>query len=203
MATGSKILLVGGFIEIIELCEALGKEIAGIIDPDCHRNFFGYRVLGTDNDVPSLRERLGNIPVVLTPDSPVDRERLRKLYNEARFEPCTLIHPLAVVSHRAQVGEGAVIQHGAHISALVSLGRDVKVNVRANLMHEVKVGDFSTIAPNAVVLGRVRIGHGAYVGANATILPALSVGDGAVVGAGAVVTRNVPANATVKGNPAR
>jgi hypothetical protein len=43
----------------------------------------------------------------------------------------------------------------------------------------------------------------ASIGANATILPGLTIGANAMVGAGAVVTRDVPPNAIVVGNPAR
>jgi dTDP-4-dehydrorhamnose 3,5-epimerase-like enzyme len=43
---------------------------------------------------------------------------------------------------------------------------------------------------------------GASIGANATILPGLTIGKNALVGAGAVVTRSVPQNAIVVGNPA-
>ena len=42
----------------------------------------------------------------------------------------------------------------------------------------------------------------AAIGANATILPGIVIGGGAMVAAGAVVTRDVPENAVVKGNPA-
>jgi dTDP-4-dehydrorhamnose 3,5-epimerase-like enzyme len=45
--------------------------------------------------------------------------------------------------------------------------------------------------------------QGASIGANATILPGLEIGASAMVGAGAVVTRSVPPNAVVVGNPAR
>jgi hypothetical protein len=44
---------------------------------------------------------------------------------------------------------------------------------------------------------------GASIGANATLLPGISIGSRAMVGAGAVVTRSVPANAVVVGNPAK
>ena len=43
----------------------------------------------------------------------------------------------------------------------------------------------------------------ASIGANATILPGLMIGERAMVGAGAVVTRNVPPDTIVTGNPAR
>ena len=47
------------------------------------------------------------------------------------------------------------------------------------------------------------IKQGASIGSGATILANLTVGDNAIVGAGSVVTKNVPPNAIVAGNPAR
>jgi acetyltransferase-like isoleucine patch superfamily enzyme len=47
------------------------------------------------------------------------------------------------------------------------------------------------------------IRRGAAIGSSATILCGVTVGEGAVVGAGSVVTKDVPAGATVAGNPAR
>ena len=44
---------------------------------------------------------------------------------------------------------------------------------------------------------------GASIGSGATILSNLVIGENAIVGAASVVTRNVPANAIVAGNPAR
>ena len=48
----------------------------------------------------------------------------------------------------------------------------------------------------------VRIGKKCFIGARAIVLKGVTIGDGAVVGAGAVVTNDVPAGATVAGNPA-
>ncbi|MCZ3367964.1 hypothetical protein NYZ76_02315 [Acinetobacter baumannii] len=44
--------------------------------------------------------------------------------------------------------------------------------------------------------------QGASIGGNATILPGIKIGRNALVGAGAVVTKDVPENAIVVGNPA-
>jgi maltose O-acetyltransferase len=49
----------------------------------------------------------------------------------------------------------------------------------------------------------VVIGKNVWIGGGAIILPGVTVGDDALIGAGSVVTRDVPAGATVVGNPAR
>lgn len=49
----------------------------------------------------------------------------------------------------------------------------------------------------------IHIGHDVWIGGRAIICPGVTIGDGAVIGAGAVVTRSVPANTVVAGNPAR
>lgn len=49
----------------------------------------------------------------------------------------------------------------------------------------------------------VKVGNGVWIGANVTILPGVTVGENAVIAAGAVVTKDVPANSIVGGNPAK
>ena len=50
---------------------------------------------------------------------------------------------------------------------------------------------------------RTRVGRGASIGSGATLLGGITIGENALVGAGSVVTKDVPAGATVAGNPAR
>ena len=63
--------------------------------------------------------------------------------------------------------------------------------------HVVLAGD------GQVSLGQTVIKRGAAIGSGATLLCGITVGENAVVGAGSVVTRDVPANTVVAGNPAR
>jgi sugar O-acyltransferase (sialic acid O-acetyltransferase NeuD family) len=198
-----RILLVGAFQEIVELCEVCDIEIAGIFDEQAEGDFMGHKILGRDEDARLLVDRLRDVPVLIVPDAPAVRRRLAAYYLSLGYRPASLVSPRAVVSKSASIGPGTVVQSCCHISTSVRIGEFAKVNAAANIMHDSVVGNFTTIAPSAVILGRVSVGAACYVGANATLLPDIGVGEEAIVGAGAVVTRDVAARAVVVGNPAQ
>ena len=199
-----QVLLVGAFHEMIELCEDSGFEIVGLIDNAVKTSdYFGYPVLGTDEDAKMLHEKYPMCSVVITPDAPSVRKRLVRQYVSLGFEFATIVHPSAMISKTAYIGQGSVIQRGVNVSSNTCIGRFCKLNTNANVMHDNHVGDFSTIAPNAVLLGYVNLGECAYIGANSTVLPNHTIGNGSIVGAGAVVVKDVPSGRTVVGVPAK
>ena len=51
--------------------------------------------------------------------------------------------------------------------------------------------------------GRIHIKRGAYIGCNTVVCKPVTIGENAVVGPGSVVTKDVPPNTVVVGNPAR
>ena len=191
MDNNKEIILVGGFHEIIELCEICNKKIIGIIDNQLKHKYLGYRILGNDKMALYLFKEFGNIPIIVTPDIPVARKKLVKYYLNIGYKFCDLIHPNATISKYANIGNGIVIQNGVNISANVVVEDFVKINTYANIMHDSQIGEYTTIAPNVVILGKVKISGLCYIGSNATILPGREIGKGAIIGAGAIVTKNV------------
>lgn len=57
--------------------------------------------------------------------------------------------------------------------------------------------------PNYDVFGMVEVGDHCYIGTNSLIMPGVKIGNGSMVAAGSVVTKSVPPNMVVGGNPAR
>ena len=115
----------------------------------------------------------------------------------------TLIHPSARVSSRSSVGQGTVISAGAIVAARTAIGNHAILNRGVLIGHDVVVGDYVTIGPGANIAGLTHIGDGAYVAMGAIVLDRLTIGPGAVVGAGSIVTRDVPGDVQVIGQPAR
>lgn len=119
------------------------------------------------------------------------------------LKPVTIAHPTAWIADNAVIGEGSQILAGAIISNEASIGRQCIINTKASVDHEVVLEDGVEIAPGATLCGDIHVGAGAWVCAGATVLPRLKIGQDAIIGAGAVVTKDVPAGATVVGVPAK
>ncbi|MEP7221527.1 MAG: acetyltransferase [Novosphingobium sp.] len=108
-----------------------------------------------------------------------------------------------VVMDDVEVGEGALFSPFTTLTSNVRIGTHFHCNLYSYVEHDCVIGDFVTFAPAVRCNGNVRIGDGAYIGSNAVIRQGITIGEGSVVGMGSVVVSDVPAGATVVGNPAR
>ena len=134
----------------------------------------------------------------------------------ARVGQGTRIWAFAHVLPGAVIGANCNICDHVFIENDVTVGDDVTVKSGVQLWDGVRLGNRVFVGPNATFTNdrfprskhhpeaflQTIVEDGASIGANATILPGITIGRHAMIGAGAVVTKSVPANAVVVGNPA-
>jgi sugar O-acyltransferase (sialic acid O-acetyltransferase NeuD family) len=109
------------------------------------------------------------------------RQQVTGELQSAGFSLATVIHPRAIVSPTAVIGEGAAIMAGGIVGTEARLGVGVIVNCAAVVDHHCQVGDFGHLGVGAVMAG------GSVLGTSSWIQAGSSLGYGVMIEAGRVL----------------
>lgn len=124
-------------------------------------------------------------------------------FNIEKSQYVSLIHSDALISHEVEL-EGAVfISSGGVVAQYARLGKFVSIQRNVIIEHHTEIGEYSSIFSGSNIAAKCKIGKNVIVCMGAIILNGLEIGDNAVIGSGALVTKSVPANTLVYGNPAK
>lgn len=133
----------------------------------------------------------------------ITRKMIYTQLNIRRDQYLTVIHPSAVVSPKAIIGDGTVVMPSVCINANATIGDQCIINTGAIVEHDTKVDNFSHISPNATLTANISVGEGVHVGASTTVIPGIDIGSWSVIGAGSSVIRPIPPFSTAVGCPTR
>lgn len=203
-----KLVVLGGgghakvVIDILQSYPSL--ELIGITDQNTERHgqeILGVPIIGDDSILPELIDSGVSHAFVAIGGNSLRKELFEETV-ELGFRFANAVHPKAIISSSAKLGQGIAIMGGVTINTDCIINDNVIINTGANIDHECRIAKHVHIAPGATLAGNVTVGEGAFIGAGTTIIQGVCIGEDVIVGAGAVVLHDVAPNTTVAGVPA-
>lgn len=201
------IIGAGGFgREVAWLIEDINKvnkewNIVGFVDDNESiqgTEINGYKVVG---NIEWLKNQEFN--VVNAIGDPIVKKKIMKRLEWSKNSYPVLIHPSVIYSDRVSFGEGSIICAGTIITVDIKIGKHVIINLDATIGHDAVLGDYTTVLPSVNVSGFVETGECVSIGTGSAIIQGVKIGANTTIGAGAVVVKDLPANCTAVGVPAK
>lgn len=178
------------------------RRIAFIDDkfPQSRDNSIG-EIIGTLSEAGRFLAEYNDI-VVAIGDNRL-RLKLIEQFASLGFSLPIIIHPSAVISKYAVIGEGTVVFARVVINTGAVLGKGCIANTAATVDHDCTVGDGVHLSPGVNLAGTVSVGANSWFGTNSCAIPGTRIGANSIIGAGAVVVGVIPDNVVAVGVPAR
>lgn len=178
---------------------SLWSQIVFIDDFSDEGDYFGTKRIRFD----SLLKIKSEFECVIAVGEPAAREKLFRKLSESNIKLTCLIDPTAIISPSAEIHNGAIICENSIIHAAVTIGCNSLIQPFCCIGHDIKVGSHTVLSAYCAPGGGTIFGDRTFVGMHSAIKESVCIGDDAVVGMGSVVFKDIPAGATVVGNPAR
>ncbi len=110
-------------------------------------------------------------------------------------------HCGVVIGDDVHIGANTCIDRGSWRDTVIEQG--ARIDNLVHVAHNARVGRDTVLVAQAEVSGSVEVGDGAWIGPRACVRQRLTIGARALVGMGSVVLKDVPADQTWAGSPAR
>lgn len=185
------ILGAGGHAHVIaDIVRASGDEVVAFLDdnlsqPDCAgpiSNYINYLdclfVIGIGDN--NIRESISKLEV--------------KWY--------TAIHPSAIISPSATIGEGTVVMPNSVVNARSVIGKHCIINTSSVVEHDNVIGNYTHISVGAKLGGTVHVGKKVFIAIGSSVRNNVSICDEVICGMGSVITKSIIEPGVYYGNPA-
>jgi len=182
----------GHGLVVADIARVCGYETIIFVD-DGENEYVSFEDIELNND----------IPIALGVGDNFIREKLFEKVKEFDFHVVTLIHPSAIVSVSASLGNGVVVMPNVVINAKAKIGNGTILNSICVVEHECNIGAFSHISPNCALAGNVSVGKFTHIGIGSSVIQNISIGSSVIVGAGSVVVENIKDCKIAYGNPCK
>ncbi|MEF9892035.1 MAG: acetyltransferase [Anaerorhabdus sp.] len=189
----------GGHAKVIaDIVKQNGDLIKGfIVDQEFDKtNVLGINYLG---DFTACNKYKSNCEFIIAIGDNTLREKYAKSLDVKWY---TGIHPRSTIDITAKIGIGTCVMANAVLNSCAIVGNHCIINTGSIVEHDVRIGDFTHLSPNATICGFSSLGNKVHVGVAATIINKIDVTNNVVIGAGSCVIKSIDQEGTYVGIPA-
>ncbi|WP_029596778.1 acetyltransferase [Flavobacterium sp. ACAM 123] len=189
--------------ELVDYIEYINKNsstqqyhIKGLIDnTDAHylHYNYNYKFIGNIDD----HAIDSNVYYLLGIGNVTIRSKVLEEFRSKNAKFTGIIHPTALISSSAEIGEGTIISHNVSVGPKAKIGAFNVINSRCTIGHDTEIGDNNFLSPQVVLGGYVKIKNLNFLGTNSCVLPEIEIESNNKIMAGMTITSKVHNNETV------
>lgn len=192
------------YMDLIEDC---GHRIAGLYHYNATRtgeSFSDAKIDGCFEDLLNRSSLRGMNFALSMGDISVRKELYERIIAKGGNVP-TLIHPTAIISKRATLGNGVIILPRSIIQADVSIGNNTVITINTTIAHTSRIGHHCMISGHCIVGAYIQVCDSVQIGQGSILVSAKAkmVGENSILGAGSVLREDMKPHAMYIGNPAQ
>ena len=176
----------GHALVVMDAAELCGYEIDGFIDDfdhDAKRRIYGKQVYS-----PAVLQA-GDTVFMGFGDNKM-RQQIGKSLIERNIEVATLIHPTAVISKYAKIGQGCFVGAHAIVDPGCEIGDFVILNKNSVVSHNTVIGSATHVCPGAMCAGWCTVGARCLLGIGTIVRERITIADDVRLGGGSVVVKD-------------
>lgn len=133
----------------------------------------------------------------------LDQKFAKLVPQSLNYEYINVIDKSVISIDGLKIGKGNFVGFNAILGPSVEIKDKNIINNKVLIEHDCKIGSNNIISPGAIVLGAVTMGDEIFIGSGTIIRNGITIGDNAIIGMGSNITKNIPPNVTIYGNPAK
>ncbi len=161
----------------------------------------GYKTITFDDSLQLCKSN--NSDYIIALGEPFLKSKLYKKCQENNLKMAIINGSQYPLFRTTKIKDGCVIHYGSVIDVDAIIDENTFINQNVSIGHDVYIGKSCVISPNSVIGGFTEIGDQTYIGSGSTIRDRIKIGKNCIIGMGAVVTKDIPDNSVVFGNPAK
>ena len=188
------VLGAGGHAKVcIDVLQCMGREVFGIVAPEGSvKKILGVKYLGDEGIIfkfdPNEIELVNGIGMM--PGKQL-RKKIYIKFKKMKYKFATIIHPSAVVSQSATLGEGVHVMAGAIIQPFVRIDCNTIINTKTSIDHDCVISSHCHLAPGVTICGGVTIGVDVFIGCGSSVIQAVKIDADTVINAGICINNNM------------